>query len=461
MDTTIGMPYKKNIIHLTVGKRGIFIKGKMKNICFGMVVGLLFCVSAGSIGYWFLTGQSQAESPRKTQKQQATTEEDTKTVEATAGSQAEEKRPAEETLVQEEQKTAAAKPEKSEEELFEEQIAQIMADMTVEEKVLQLFMITPEELTGTATVIRAGDTTREKLSEFPVGGLIYFSHNIQDEAQLTEMLQNTQNFQGPMFLGIDEEGGIVSRVADSGLAENVGSAADIAASGDAQAARDAGSAIGGYLSKYGFNVDFAPVADVIEEGNAFIGERSFGSDTAQTASMAAAFTEGIQGSGVSACMKHFPGIGDTTEDMHDGKVSSQKTIENFTEKDFPVYQAGIAAGVDFIMVSHLSVPGVTGDDTPCSLSEKMITEILRGQLGYQGIVITDAMDMKAVTDYYEPGEAAVKAIAAGADMILMPDDFQAAYNGVLEAVNNGTLSEARIDESLQRIFRVKLRDRVE
>ncbi len=344
---------------------------------------------------------------------------------------------------------------------LEEIVTPYIAEMTIESKVAGLFMIRPEKLTDTATVIRAGDTTREKLNAFPVGGLIYFSQNIQDEAQLTEMLQNTQGFKGPMFLAVDEEGGIVSRVAESGLAENVGSAAEIAASGDAQRARDAGTAIGGYLSKYGFNVDFAPVADVIEEGNAFIGERSFGSDTNQTASMAAAFVEGLQSNKVSACMKHFPGIGDTTEDMHDGKVISEKTIENFTEKDFPVYQAGIAAGTDFIMVSHLSVPNVTGDDTPASLSEKMITEILRGQLGYQGIVITDAMDMKAITDFYEPGEAAVRAILAGADMILMPDDFEAAYNGVLEAVNNGTLSQARIDESLQRIFRVKLRDRVQ
>ena len=130
-------------------------------------------------------------------------------------------------------------PEEGNVDWLEEIVTPYIAEMNLESKVAGLFMITPEELTGTATVIRAGDTTREKLSEFPVGGLIYFSHNIQDEAQLTEMLQNTQNFQGPMFLGIDEEGGIVSRVADSGLAENVGSAADIAASGDAQAARDA------------------------------------------------------------------------------------------------------------------------------------------------------------------------------------------------------------------------------
>ena len=234
---------------------------------------------------------------------------------------------------------------------LEEIVTPYIAEMTIESKVAGLFMIRPEKLTDTATVIRAGDTTREKLNAFPVGGLIYFSQNIQDEAQLTEMLQNTQGFKGPMFLAVDEEGGIVSRVAESGLAENVGSAAEIAASGDAQRARDAGTAIGGYLSKYGFNVDFAPVADVIEEGNAFIGERSFGSDTNQTASMAAAFVEGLQSNKVSACMKHFPGIGDTTEDMHDGKVISEKTIESFMEKDFPVYQAGIAAGTDFIMVS--------------------------------------------------------------------------------------------------------------
>ena len=344
---------------------------------------------------------------------------------------------------------------------LEEIVTPYIAEMTLESKVAGLFMITPEKLTDTATVIRAGDTTKEKLAEFPVGGLIYFSHNMQDEAQLTEMLQNTQSWQGPIFLGVNEEGGAVSQVAESGLEENVGKMADIAASGDTEAARGAGSTIGGYLAKYGFNVDFAPVADVTEEGGTFIGERSFGSDTGQTASMVSAFIEGLQGNGVSACMKYFPGLGDIAEDMNDGKVSSEKTLEAFMEKDFPVYQAGISSGVDFIMVSHLSAPNITGDDTPASLSEKMITEILRGQLGYQGIVITDAMDMKAITDSYEAGEAAVKAIVAGADMILMPEDFQAAYNSVLEAVNNGTLSEGRIDESLQRIFRVKLRDRVE
>lgn len=139
---------------------------------------------------------------------------------------------------------------------------------------------------------------------------------------------------------------------------------------------------------------------------------------------------------------------------------TEKTLEDFEATDFPVYRAGIDAGVDFVMVSHLSAPGVTGDNTPSSISSKMITEILRDELGFQGIVITDSMSMTAITDYYTADEAAVKAILAGADMILMPEDFETAYNGVLEAVSNGTLTEERINESLRRIYRVKSKDQI-
>ncbi len=295
----------------------------------------------------------------------------------------------------------------------------------------------------------------------PVGGLIYFSKNINDATQLTEMLQNTKGFSKyAIFLGVDEEGGTVSRVAGSGLADDVGNMVDIGAAGDAAAAQEAGAIIGGYLSGYGFNLNFAPVADVVAEGNETIGSRSFGSDPNLVAPMVAAAVEGMQSSGVSACLKHFPGLGDTTEDTHDGMASTEKSLDEFNTTDFPVYQAGINAGVDMVMVSHLSAPNVVGDNTPASLSEKMITEILRGQLGYQGIVVTDSMSMTAITDYYTADEAAVKALQAGADMILMPEDYETAYNGVLEAVNNGTLSEERINESLRRIFRVKKKNEV-
>ncbi|MBD5549150.1 MAG: beta-N-acetylhexosaminidase [Lachnospiraceae bacterium] len=343
-----------------------------------------------------------------------------------------------------------------------EAVESIIAGMTLEDKVAGLFIITPEALTGVDTVIKAGDVTEQSLAEHPVGGLIYFSKNIIDSAQLTEMLQKTQGWsKNDLFLGVDEEGGTVSRVAGSGLADDVGNMADIGATGDTAAAQEAGAIIGSYLSGYGFNLDFAPVADVVAEGNETIGSRSFGSDPNLVAPMVAATVEGMQNSGVSACLKHFPGLGDTMEDTHEGMVVTEKSLEDFNTIDFPVYQAGINAGADMVMVSHLSVPNVTGDNTPASLSEKMITEILRGQLGYQGIVITDAMNMTAITDYYTADEAAVKALQAGADMILMPEDYETAYNGVLEAVNNGTLSEERINESLRRIFRVKKKNAVE
>ena len=337
-----------------------------------------------------------------------------------------------------------------------------ISEMPLEDKVAGLFMITPEALTGTDTVVRAGDTTREKLSENPVGGLIYFSKNIKDAGQLTEMLQNTKNWSKyPIFLGVDEEGGSVSRVAEAGLADNVGPMAEIGASGDAAMAQEAGAVIGSYLSGFGFNMDFAPVADVITEGNETIGDRSFGTDVNLVSPMVVAAVEGMQSNGVSACLKHFPGLGDTSEDSHDGMATTEKTLDDFNATDFPVYQAGINAGVEFVMVSHISAPNVTGDNKPASLSSKMITEILRGQLGYQGIVITDAMNMKAITEYYTSADAAVMALQAGADMILMPENYEEAYNGVLEAVNNGTLTEERIDESLKRIFRIKCKDKVE
>ncbi|MDD6492305.1 MAG: glycoside hydrolase family 3 protein [Firmicutes bacterium] len=381
--------------------------------------------------------------------------------------QAEELQKQLEELSQEEAPVVVEAPTASEEPVEEksyldEIVDACIAEMPVEDKVAGLFMITPEALTDTDTVVRAGETTKEKLGENAVGGLIYFAKNIESADQLREMLSNTRNWSKyPIFLGVDEEGGKVSRVAEKGLAENVGSMADIGATGDAAKAQEAGADIGAYLSGFGFNLDFAPVADVVAEGNTTIGARSFGSDPNLVAPMVAGVVKGMQSMGVSACLKHFPGLGDTTEDTHEGMANTKKSLDDFNAVDFPVYQAGIEAGTDFVMVSHLSAHNVTGDNTPASLSEKMITEILRGQLGYDGIVITDAMNMTAITDYYTADEAAVKALQAGADMILMPEDYKTAYQGVLDAVNSGTITVERIDESLRRIYRVKYRDKVE
>lgn len=359
----------------------------------------------------------------------------------------------------EEEKTEEVPEQKD---YLDEIVDACIAEMPIEDKVAGLFMITPEALTGTDTAIKAGDTTKEKLGEYAVGGLIYFSKNIKSADQLTEMLQNTRVYSKyPLFLGVDEEGGEISRVAKSGLAENVGKAADIGASGDAQQAKAAGETIGNYLAGFGFNVNFAPVADVNVTEDSIIGDRSYGNDAEQVGTMVAAAVEGTESAGISACLKHFPGMGSTSEDTHAGMAGSERTAEELAQTELVAFQAGIDAGAELVMVSHLSFPQVTGDNTPSSLSSVMINDILRGQLGYNGIVITDAMDMGAITAYYTADQAAVMALQAGADMILMPEDFETAYNGVLEAVNNGTLTEDRIDESLRRIFRVKYKDKVE
>ena len=251
----------------------------------------------------------------------------------------------------------------------------------------------------------------------------------------------------------------MSRLAEAGLAENVGTMKEIGASGNPDNAKTAGSSIASYLAEYGFNLDFAPVADVVTEGNTSIGDRSFGTNAGDAATYVAKSVEGLQEGGVSACLKHFPGLGSVDEDSHEGMAVSEKSLEDFEASDFLSFQAGIDAGADLVMVGHLSVPNITGDNTPCTLSEKMITEVLRGQMGFDGVVITDSMSMNAITDYYTADEAAVKALQAGADMILMPEDFETAYQGVLDAVNNGILTEDRINESLVRIYRVKLKDR--
>lgn len=349
------------------------------------------------------------------------------------------------------------------EDALNEMVEESVAGMTLEQKVAGLFFVTPEQLTGVGQAVQAGEGTQEALAKWPVGGLVYFKQNIQSEEQLKEMLANTVSYASfPIFLGVDEEGGSVARVADALGLENVGPMADIGSTGDVQAAYAANQTIGTYLSSYGFNVDFAPIADVLTNpDNTVIGDRAFSDDPQTAADMVAGAVEGLQSAGVSACLKHFPGHGDTAGDSHTGAAETDRTKEEMAAAEFLPFQSGIEAGADMVMVGHISAPNLTGGEkVPASLSEEIITGILRSELGYDGIIITDAMNMAAVTDYYEADVAAIMALKAGADMILMPEDFQQAYEGVLQAVQDGTVSQERVDDSLKRIYRVKLRDRV-
>lgn len=336
-----------------------------------------------------------------------------------------------------------------------------ISEMPLEDKVAGLFIVTPEALTGVATATQAGEGTQKALHEYAVGGLIYFGNNIVDEEQIKTMLARTTSMSRyPVFLAVDEEGGSVSRVAGSGIdVIQVGDMASIGESGDVEQAYKAGMTIGTYLKELGFNLDFAPVADVSDSENSVMGDRVFGSDAGLVADMVSNVVEGIEAAGVSSCLKHFPGIGHTEGDTHNSRVEVTRTLDEMRSIDFIPFQAGIDAGADFVMVSHAAL--ADADDTvPASLSKTIMTDILRDEMGFEGIIITDALNMAAITEYYTTEEAAVGAIVAGADMLLMPDDFQAAYNAVLAAVQDGTISEERINGSLKRIYRVKYADKL-
>lgn len=345
-----------------------------------------------------------------------------------------------------------------------EEVQNIVDSMSLEEKVAQLFLVQPEAIVDIGTATAAGDATKQAINKTPVGGFVYFSDNLQSEQQVQDMLRNVQKYSEdrsglPAFLSVDEEGGTVARVASTGRFDvtDVGDMAKIGASGDVQQARQAGETIGSYLSELGFNLDFAPDADVLTNpDNTVVKKRSFGSDPRVVSDMSLAVAQGLAQHQVYSVYKHFPGHGATAGDTHQGYAYTDKTLDELKQSELIPFENAIQNNAEFIMAAHISAPRVTGDDTPASLSKTMITDILRGQMGYDGIVVTDAMNMGAVTEQYTSAQAAVKALQAGADLVLMPEDFQEAYQGVLDAVKDGTLTEQRINESVTRIVKVKV-----
>lgn len=360
-------------------------------------------------------------------------------------------------------------PPEIEEATIEEQIDEIVntciAAMPLVDKVAGLFIVAPEAITGVSTVIQAGEGTQEALNRYAVGGLAYSVENIQDKDQLTQMLANTMPMSKyPIFLAIEEEGGDYSKIAESGIEiTQVDNMSIIGEDNDPSLAYESGSKMGSYLSELGFNLNLAPAADVVSDTeSSIVGDHSFGADASIDADMVFNMVQGMEEAGVSACLKHFPGIGSVEKaaNTQDGVPITEKTLEEMRNSDFIPFRRGIEAGVDMIMVSNVVAPELDDSSVPSSMSYIVISDILRGELGYNGIVITDALDQKEIVEHYSSDEAAIAAIKAGADMILMPEDFETAYEGLLAAVENGTISEERINESLQRIYRIKYADRL-
>lgn len=342
-----------------------------------------------------------------------------------------------------------------------------LRQMTLEEKVAQMFIVTPEALTGisgAATV--AGETTRASFDRIPVGGILYMGQNLETPAQtralLSGMRQISLDRTGLVpFLCVDEEGGQVARIGGNPAfgVPKLPPMSELGKTGDPQTAREAGRTIGAYLRGLGFNLDFAPCADVLTNpNNQIVRSRSFGSDAAMVSQMVRAFSEGLLAEGILPCCKHFPGHGGTAEDSHEGFAVLHMDMEQLKNSaELAPFLDAAAWGAPMIMAGHISVPEATGDDRPASLS-KTLLDLLRGEeLGYEGLIVTDALDMGAISQRCGPGEAAVQAILAGNDLLLEAGNLQESYESVLAAVRDGSIPEDRIDKSVLRILRVKER----
>lgn len=328
--------------------------------------------------------------------------------------------------------------------------------LSVEEKVGQLFQIgfPGPRITGELA---------ELVSDYHVGGILYFRDNIESldaAAALSEQLRELASDQvAPPLISVDEEGGAVSRLRG---AVHLPSQMAIGATGEPAYAREAGTVAGRQLASAGVTVNLAPVLDVNSDPeNPVIGTRAYGDDPESVAAFGEAYIEGLQSQGVSACAKHFPGHGDTAVDSHFDLPVIPHGRDRLDAVELVPFRRAIDGGVDSVMTAHVSFPSVDPEPgRPATLSQEVLTGLLREDLGFDGVIVTDCMEMSAITDYSGTVEGAVQSLAAGADSVVVshtPEKQRAAIEAVVEAVESGRLSEARIDDSVARILALKSR----
>lgn len=343
----------------------------------------------------------------------------------------------------------------------------LVASLTVDQKVGQLLM---PVLSGTSAVaptaaeaaanqrIAGVDSISEAMQSLHLGGVIYLGPNIGDADQVrtlsAEIDQAARSVLVPVgpFIAVDQEGGRVNRIRDG--VQLFPSARDM--SGDADAVRSAASTTAAGLVEQGINVVFAPVADLTSGNAGVIGNRSYGDDPRLVAEMVVASVEGLQGAGVAAAVKHWPGHGATTLDSHEVLPSIDVDPATWRERERVPFEAAVDVGVAMVMVGHLALPGLDASGSPATVSSVLVDALLRSELGFDGVVITDALDMGAVEDQ-DRAELAVQAIEAGVDILLAPPDVVVAHQALVEAVESGRISAERLDASVERVLRLKQR----
>ncbi|GHB22081.1 MULTISPECIES: glycoside hydrolase family 3 protein [Streptomyces] len=355
--------------------------------------------------------------------------------------------------------------------LDDKRLRALISRMTLEEKVGQLFVMrvyghsatAPDQADIDANLKEIGvRDAAELIAKYRVGGIIYFgwAHNTRDPHQIADLSNGIQKAslaqpRGlPVLISTDQEHGIVARVGRP--ATLFPGAMALGAGGSRTDARTAGRIGGAELRAMGVRQDYAPVADVnVNPANPVIGVRSFGADPQAVAGMVAAQVKGYQSAGVAATSKHFPGHGDTETDSHYGFPVIEHTEAQWAELDAPPFRAAIAAGIDSIMTAHIMVPALDPSGDPATLSRPILTGILRERLGYDGVVVTDSLGMEGVRTKYGDDRVPVLALKAGVDQLLNPPKLDVAWNAVLQAVRGGELTEARLDESILRVLRLK------
>lgn len=340
----------------------------------------------------------------------------------------------------------------------------IINQMSLREKVGQMFFIRLEaldpdyisdELSG--KYIKhdiLNDEMIDTYNEYPCGGIVLFAKNLNDERQLITLTNNIHNLNNRPLICIDEEGGVVSRIANSNKfrVKKTPNSNTLTTYDDAY---KQGYYIGSYLKKYHIDIDFAPVADInTDSQDNIIGERSFGNNPTLVSTTVNAFISGLHDNNIIACTKHFPGHGNSKDDSHLNEVNIEDTLEMLKEEELVPFINNLDIS-DMVMIGHIKTPNTTNDDLPASLSKEIITDILRENYKYDGLVITDSFEMAAITKYYTNQEVALGAIDAGVDILLMPENYKEAFDTIIQAINTNQIKEERINESVKRILKLK------
>ncbi len=334
----------------------------------------------------------------------------------------------------------------------ENRIEEQLKEMSLEEKIGQMLIVSYEGTSVTEELFSL-------LNQVKPGGFILFSNNFSDYEQTQKLIADIKSTSEiPMFISIDQEGGRVQRIKNLSDQEVtiIPPMYEIGLTRDEDFAYQVGKVIGEELRVFDINMDFAPVLDIYSNpNNTVIGDRSFGTTSDIVSTMAISLASGLQDTGVISVYKHFPGHGDTLEDSHDTLPIVTKTKEELMNFELIPFIQAIENGAEAIMVGHIAVPSITKDNTPATLSKVLIQDLLKDELGFQGLVITDGLNMKSLTNLYSQEEIYINAILAGVDILLMPEFSLNTIEIIKNAVLNGEISEERIDDAVTKILTLK------